>query len=58
MALLETNSKGVRDHVDYVKRLSVAMPDVSKELKNSIEDGLVRKPGWKSLIKVRDWLAN
>jgi hypothetical protein len=26
------------------------------EIKSSIEDGLSRKPDWKSLEKVRNWL--
>ena len=56
LALLETNSKGVREHIDFVKRVLVVIPDVEQELKNSIEDGLQRKPGWKALKKVSDWL--
>ncbi len=56
LALLETNSKGVRDHIDYVRRASMAVPDLKKELKNSIEDGLLRKPNWRALKKIKDWL--
>jgi len=56
LALLETNSKGVRDHVDYVKRAMLVLPELEKELKESFEDGLLRKPGWKTLIKIRNWL--
>ncbi len=56
LALLETSSKGVREHIDFVKRLVLAVPDFQKELKNSIEDGLNRKPNWKALQKIQDWL--
>tara|TARA_B100000579_G_scaffold409117_1_gene397859 strand:+ start:61 stop:480 length:420 start_codon:yes stop_codon:yes gene_type:complete len=56
LALLETNSKGVRDHIDYVKRAMLVLPELEKELKESFEDGLSRKPNWKNLIKIRSWL--
>ncbi len=56
LALLETNSKGVRSHIDFVKRALFALPELKKDLKSSIEDGLNRKPNWPSLKKVKDWL--
>tara|TARA_Y100001968_G_scaffold188232_1_gene172568 strand:+ start:471 stop:896 length:426 start_codon:yes stop_codon:yes gene_type:complete len=56
LALLETNSKGVRDHIDYVKRAMLVLPEIEKELKESIDDGLSRKPDWKTLIKIKTWL--
>ena len=56
LALLETNSKGVRDHIDYVKRAIFVLPELEKELKESFEDGLRRKPNWKTLIKIKNWL--
>ena len=56
LALLETNSKGVRDHIDYVKRAMLVLPELEKELKESFEDGLSRKPDWKTLLKIKNWL--
>tara|TARA_Y100001968_G_scaffold330119_1_gene381103 strand:- start:888 stop:1307 length:420 start_codon:yes stop_codon:yes gene_type:complete len=56
LSLLETNSKGVRDHIDFVKRALFVMPELAKELKLSIEDGLNRKPDWKALCKIKNWL--
>ncbi len=56
LALLETNSKGVRDHIDYVKRAMLILPELEKELKESFEDGLLRKPNWKTLLKIKSWL--
>ena len=56
LALLETNSKGVRDHIEFVKRALFVMPSLDKELKLSIEDGLTRKPQWNALIKIKKWL--
>ena len=56
LALLETQSKGVRDHIQVVQQVMTMAPEVSRELKASIADGLERKPGWKALEKVKAWL--
>ena len=56
LALLETQSKGVRDHIDFVKRMILAVPELKEELQASIADGMNRKPNWKALIKVKSWL--
>ena len=56
LALLETKSKGVRDHIELVKRALLVMPELEKELKASIEDGLTRKPAWPALKKIKNWL--
>ena len=56
LALLETNSKGVRDHIEFVKRAILVVPEFEKELKNSFEDGFKRKPNWQSLKKIKSWL--
>ena len=57
LALLETNSKGVREHIEFVKRAVLVVPEFEKELKTSLKDGLERKPNWKSLKKIQDWLG-
>ena len=57
LALLETRSKGVRDHIDFVKKVLIVAPELEKELKVSLEDGLNRKPEWHSLNKIRAWLG-
>ena len=49
-------SKGVRSHIDFVKRALAVVPEFEKDLKNSIDDGLERRPDWQALKKVRDWL--
>tara|TARA_Y100001968_G_scaffold45599_1_gene35623 strand:- start:4104 stop:4523 length:420 start_codon:yes stop_codon:yes gene_type:complete len=56
LSLLETNSKGVREHIDFVKRALFIVPELENEIKNSLEDGLRRKPDWRSLQKVQKWL--
>ncbi len=56
LALLETKSKGVREHIEFLQRVLVAVPDLEKELKKSVEDGFSRKPDWNSLTKIKHWL--
>ncbi len=56
LAMLETEAKGVRDHVQVVQQVLALAPEVSEELKASIADGLSRKPGWPALTKVKNWL--
>ncbi len=55
-ALLETNSKGVREHIEFVQRALLIVPELEKELKKSIEDGLNRRPDWNALRKIKKWL--
>ena len=56
IALLETNSKGVREHIEFVKRALLIVPDLEKELKDSLNDGINRTPNWHSLKKIQSWL--
>ncbi len=56
VAMLETKQKGLREHVDFARQLMFVNNEWQDELKQSIEDGLTRKPDWQSLIKVKNWL--
>ena len=56
LALLETNSKGVREHIEFLQKALFVVPDLKKELQNSIEDGLKRKSDWEALKKIKNWL--
>ncbi|MCP9832390.1 hypothetical protein KBZ14_13915 [Synechococcus sp. HJ21-Hayes] len=56
LAMLETNAKGVREHIELVQRLRVMAPELAAELDDSLEDGLARRPDWQALLKVKDWL--
>lgn len=57
VAMLETSQKGVREHIDIVKRMMALDSDVRRDLIESIEDGLTRKPDWDSLKRVKSWLT-
>ena len=56
LALLATNTKGVRDNIDLIKRIIIMAPDLEKDLKLSVEDGFSRYPEWEELKKVKQWL--
>lgn len=56
LSMLETGQKGLRQHIDFVKQLMFVNPEWQEEIKDSIEDGLKRKPDWQSLEKVKTWL--
>ena len=58
LAMLETNAKGVREHIDLVRRLRALAPDLAGELDDAIADGLVRRPDWQALQKVKAWLQD
>jgi len=58
LAMLETGSKGVREHIELVQRVMVMAPELAGELHDSIADGLNRKPGWAAMQKVQAWLAS
>ena len=56
LALLATNNKGVREHVELIKKMVMMMPDVKSDLKESVEDGFNRYPNWPELTKITKWL--
>ncbi|MGB5135983.1 MAG: hypothetical protein WBN89_12495 [Prochlorococcaceae cyanobacterium] len=56
LAMLETGAKGVREHIDIVRRVMAMAPELAGELQDSISDGLQRRPGWAAMEKVRTWL--
>lgn len=58
VAMLENSQKGVRQHIDIAQQLIGVNSEWYEEIKNSIEDGLSRKPDWQSLSKVKSWLFN
>jgi predicted Zn-dependent protease len=56
LAMLETGQKGLREHIDFAQQLIFVNPEWQDEIKNSIADGLSRKPDWQGLAKVKKWL--
>ena len=56
IAMLETNQTGVRPHVEKAQQLLMASSEWAEEVQKNFEDGLKRKPDWKSLNRVKSWL--
>ena len=56
LALLATNTKGVRENIDLIKRIMIMAPDLEKDLKLSVEDGFSRYLEWPELKKIKKWL--
>jgi cytochrome c-type biogenesis protein CcmH/NrfG len=56
VAMLEIGQAGVRQHVDIAMQLIMVDSEMRDEIKQSIEDGLNRKPEWKNLKRVKTWL--
>lgn len=56
VAMLETKQSGVRQQVDQAMQLIMIDAEIRDEIKQSIADGLSRKPEWQSLERVRKWL--
>jgi predicted Zn-dependent protease len=56
VAMLENSKKGVRPHIEIAQQLISAVSELRDEVQQNIEDGLTRKPGWKSLERVKAWL--
>jgi len=56
VAMLETGAKGVREHIEMIQRITLMAPELGEELKDSMADGLARRPGWSAMEKVRGWL--
>ncbi len=57
IAMLETGQKGVRQHIDVAKQLMAIDPGIRRDLYESLEDGLTRKPNWAALDRVKKWLS-
>lgn len=56
MAMLETAQTGVRQHVEVASQIMMVAPELRQEVERNFEDGLSRKPEWKSLTRVKSWL--
>ena len=56
LAMLETGTSGVRQQVEAVQQVMILDQEIRKNIAENIEDGLRRKPSWKSLQQVKNWL--
>lgn len=56
VAMLDADKKGVRQHIEVAQQITMISSELREEIEQNIEDGLTRKPGWKSLERVKQWL--
>lgn len=56
LAMLDAGQKGVRKHIEIVQQAIDFDENIKASIKENIEDGLQRKPDWKSLQKAQKWL--
>lgn len=56
LAMLDIGKKGVRDHIDVAGQIMFVATELKEEVQHNIDDGLARKPDWKSLSRIKNWL--
>ena len=56
LAMLDTNTKGVREQIQQIRKVLTMAPELAEELQQSITDGLERRGDWQALHKVGSWL--
>jgi tetratricopeptide (TPR) repeat protein len=56
IAMLETETSGVRQHVEAAQQIISLDAQIRQDIEENIEDGLTRKPNWKSLERIKNWL--
>lgn len=56
LSMLDSGQKGVRPHIEQAQQLIIASSELRDEVKENIADGFNRKPEWKSLKQVQNWL--
>jgi predicted Zn-dependent protease len=56
LAMLDAGQKGVRKHIEIVQQAIDFDENIKANIKESIDDGLQRKPDWKGLQKAKNWL--
>ncbi|MEC4804024.1 MAG: hypothetical protein SAJ12_00530 [Jaaginema sp. PMC 1079.18] len=58
LAMLETNSKGVRPQIEALEEMLNLSPELRQDVEANLKDGLERKPDWASLKRVYNWLLS
>jgi predicted Zn-dependent protease len=56
LAMLDSGHSGVRSHIEAAQQMMRFSEEIRKDIEENIEDGLTRKPDWKSLQRVKNWL--
>ena len=55
-AMLESGQTGVRQHIQIVQQMLALDEEIRREIQENVDEGLTRKPDWKSLQRINNWL--
>jgi tetratricopeptide (TPR) repeat protein len=58
LAMLDTGATGVRQHIEVAQQVMALDAQIRQDIEENIQDGLTRKPDWKSLERIKGWLLN
>ncbi|NJK46854.1 hypothetical protein HC931_00315 [Candidatus Gracilibacteria bacterium] len=56
VAMLDAGESGIRQHIEVAAQVVSLDAQIRQDVEENIQDGLTRKPDWKSLEKVKNWL--
>ncbi len=56
LAMLDAGEKGVRKHIEIAQQAIGFDERIRDTIKENVDEGLTRKPDWKSLQRVNKWL--
>jgi tetratricopeptide (TPR) repeat protein len=56
IAMLETSQKGVREHIEAAQNWMMILKDMKAEIVENFEEGKRRRPDWKELERVQNWV--
>ncbi|MFP4338607.1 MAG: tetratricopeptide repeat protein, partial [Halothece sp.] len=57
IALLETEKSGVREHIEVAQEMIALSSQLREEIIANLDDGLTKKPNWKTVNRVKNWLS-
>lgn len=57
IALLESGKSGVREQIEAAQEIIGLSSQLREEIIQNLDDGLARKPDWKAVNRVKNWLS-
>ncbi|MDR9403757.1 MAG: hypothetical protein RI580_09980 [Halothece sp. Uz-M2-17] len=57
IALLEAGKSGVREQVEAAQEVIGMSSQLREEIIKNLDDGLARKPDWKAVTRVKNWIS-
>jgi predicted Zn-dependent protease len=57
VAMLDAGKTGVRSHIELAQQIMMVSEELRTEVLENIEDGLARRPEWKNMLRIKQWLT-